>query len=337
MPIVIGMNKFVFIFLLSVISVFGQATAITSITTQTTTIGQTTYGGATFNGLNRAVMTMADASGNNYEIAGTTTNVFLRRNTTVGNDNNSSVTFASAGTPNTFLGPYATTAQTVLLGNNIYQSIDNVFANGNIVSTGNVERIDYLFNGSIGLTATSLDALAIFERGLVGQHDSFNVSLITGWDSNTNTPTSFTRITIVSTLDFGPSNVTVDGVGNFTYGYNLFRYNSGDNLTTWTANNESNTQGIGGVILNWLGLGANTNQTIYGYSIAANDTTTNRNRFDNFDNSNWFPTNSTNGFDPYGANGQIWRHYTPVPEPSTYGAILMGTSLIFIGWRKWKK
>jgi hypothetical protein len=328
-----GMKR-LFLYLLLIAPLFGQSTPITSITTQTTTIGATSYGGATFNGLNRAVMTMADSSGNNYTIAGTSTDAFLRRNTGAGNSNNTSVTFASAGTPNTFLGPYATTTQTVLLGNNIYQSIDNVFANGTTVSTGNIERVDYLFNGSAGLVATSLDALAIFERGLVGQHDSFNVSLITGWDSLTNTPTSFTRITTVSTLNFGPSNVTVDGVANYTYGYNLFRYNTGDNLTNWTANNETSSQGIGGVILNWLGLGAKNGQTIYGYSIAANDTTTTRNRFDNYDNSNWFPTNSTNGFDPFGANGQVWRHYTPVPEPSTYGAIFVALMLGVIVWKR---
>jgi len=330
-------KKYILIFLVSVSALFGQAVPITSITTQTTSIGQTTYGGATFNGLNRAVMTVADSSGNNYTIAGTSTDVFLRRNTTAGNANNTSVTFASSGTPNTFLGPYATTAQTVLLGNNIYQSIDNVFANGTSVSTGNIERVDYLFNGSIGMTATSLDAIAIFERGLAGQHDSFNIALITGWDSATNTPTSFTRITTVSMLDFGPNNVTVDGVANYTYDYNLFRYNTGNNLTNWTANTETNTQGIGGVILNWLGLGANNGQTIYGYSISANDTTTNRNRYANWNNVNYFPSNSTNGFDPFGANGKVWRHYTPTPEPSTYGIIFMSITGAFIAWSRWKK
>lgn len=48
-------------------------------------------------------------------------------------------------------------------------------------------------------------------------------------------------------------------------------------------------------------------------------------------------------FEGYGA-GAYWQDYdsvysriTPVPEPSTYGAILMGAGLAIFGWRRWRQ
>jgi hypothetical protein len=47
-------------------------------------------------------------------------------------------------------------------------------------------------------------------------------------------------------------------------------------------------------------------------------------------------------FEGYGA-GAYWQEYdatfsriTPVPEPSTYGAVLMAAGLGFAGWRRWR-
>jgi hypothetical protein len=311
-------------------------TPITNVTTATSTIGNTTVNGTVFQGYTRAVTEMSDSAGNIYTPAAMGTDAFVRRNTWVGNSNNSSVTFASS-TGGSFLSSYAMDMKTVLLSNNIYRSADNIFANGNNVDTGNIERVDFLFNGTVGVTATSLSNIAVFERGLAGAHDSFNITLITGWNSNTSTPTSFTTITTVSMLDFGPNNVTVDGTANYNYNYNLFRYNTGDNLSNWNANNQTGNQGIGAVILNFLDMGATSGQTIYGYSLSANDTTTNPSRYANWNNTSRFPDNSTNGFDPYGINGFIWDKKPPIPEPETYGLIFMGSLLsFFFGWRKWK-
>lgn len=313
------------------------ATPITNLTTATSTIGNTTVNGTVFQGYTRAVTEMSDAAGNIYTPAAMGTDAFVRRNTGAGNANQSSVTFASS-TGGTFLSSYAMDMKTVLLSNNIYRSADNIFTNGTNADAGNIERVDFLFNGTIGVTATSLSNIAVFERGLAGAHDGFNITLITGWNSSTNTPTSFTKITTVSTLDFGSNNVAVDGTPNYNYNYNLFRYNAGDNLSNWTANNQTGNQGIGAVILDFFGLGATNGQTIYGYSLSANDTTTNKNQYANWNNATRYPTNSTNGFDPYGINGFIWdKRPPPIPEPETYGLIFMGSLLsFFFGWRKWK-
>jgi hypothetical protein len=326
------MRKLIISFILMV-TVAAAQTAITSITTTTTSVGATTIGGTTFDGLNRAVISMSDAAGNIYTPSAMGTDVFVRRNTAVGNSNNTSVTFASS--PSGFSSTYATTLQNLLLSNNIYRSSDNLFNNGTAADAGNIERVDFLFNGTIGIQANASLSVVMFERGLANAHDGFNITLITGWDSVTNTPTSFTRITTVSTSDYGSSNVTVDGVANYNYNYNLFRYNNGDNLASWNTNSQTGSQGIGAVLLDFFGLGAKNGQTIYGYSIAANDSTTRRGKFDEWSNTNYFPENSTNGLDPYGINGFTWEKNRPiVPEPSTYGAIFVGVCLAGVLYKR---
>lgn len=331
------MKKLILLLLgLAVSNVFGQsgAVSVSGITTVTTSIGATNINGTTFDGLTRAVTGISDYSGNTYAPVSSGTNVYIRRSGE-DNSNNSSVTFASAGN-GAMLSSYSTTLNTTLLSNNIYKSADNLFANGTAVNTGNIERVDFLFNGTVGIKADSLSNLAVFERGLAGQHDSFNITLITGWNSDTNTPTSFTKITTVATADFGAYNVNVDGTPNYSYNYNLFRYDNGNVTTNWTDDMETGNQGIGAVLLNLFGLGATNNQTIYGYSISASDSTTNPNVYANWNNSTYFPQNSGNGFDPYGVNGEVWQKHTPAPEPSTYGAILIGSSLLIFGWKRWK-
>lgn len=46
-------------------------------------------------------------------------------------------------------------------------------------------------------------------------------------------------------------------------------------------------------------------------------------------------------FDSYTVNNTTWQSYddqiTPVPEPSTYGAMLMGAGLALFGYRKWRR
>ncbi len=312
-------------------------TAITGITTTTTDAPNTTASGFTFDNITRSITTITDSGGTAYTMAANSTNVFIRRNLTACNANNTSLTYASGPGTNEILSPNMVTAQSVLLGNNIYATIDNVFANGTSQSTGNIERIDFLFNGTVGIQAQSYMAIALFERGLVNAHDGFNISLITGLNTTTLTPTGFGSITSVSTIDFGTSNVSVDGVANYTQAYDLFRYNNGDNTSTPVNTTETGNQGIGGIIMSLFDLGANNNQTIYGYSISADDTTTRRNRYSNWNDTRYYPSDSTNGLDPYGANGQLWDNRPIVPEPSTYGAIFVGLSIVFLGVRRWRK
>jgi hypothetical protein len=329
------MNKYLILLLLSATSLFGQI-AISSMTTQTTTGTSYTYNGATFDDTTRAITSVVAASGDTYTLGASGTDVFVRRNTTAGNANNASVTFAQNGNINSFASGYATNLNDVLLSNNLYTSSDNIFNVGTTTDAGNIARVDFLFNGTTGITAAADMNIAMFERGLTNQHDSFNVTLITGWDQSTMTPTSFTNINTISSLDFGPSNITVDGVSNFSYNYNLFRYNTGDDLSTWTQNNQTGNQGIGGVILNFLGFGSITGQTVYGYSIASSDSTTKANKFADWNDGRYFPTDTANGFDPYGVNGMVWNNLgVVVPEPSHYGMILMAGCIgLFVARRR---
>lgn len=106
------------------------------------------------------------------------------------NANNSSSWYAT-GTPVTqYRVPYATTYNSLLLGNNLLRGSDNTFANTPAgTSAGNVERLDFILSGS-GIAATAAMAFAIFDRGLAGltAHDGVKVALITLMGTPTPTP-----------------------------------------------------------------------------------------------------------------------------------------------------
>jgi hypothetical protein len=55
----------------------------------------------------------------------------------------------------------------------------------------------------------------------------------------------------------------------------------------------------------------------------------------NWNNTTYYPTNTDpagyGNMDFMGFGAQISR---PVPEPATYGALLIGASAVFMGWRR---
>jgi len=282
------------------------------------------------------------------------------------NSNGFSVWYANAGTstPSSLLAAYNTSANSVLLGNNLLAGSDNLFVNNNSQATtpnqANVERVDFLFGTlttsggqtiSSGIAANASIALAVFDRGVVNAHDPFHIALIMGYDSNgnpiyTNSAISGLKVAQATSASYG----IVNPINTFSY--TLFRddNNEGNNLSTYDANSETNSQGVGGVVFSLSDFGITTAEinaglTIYGYSVmAVDDTTTLANLGgSNYQNSADYPTSTTDvagndqgGIDLVAVNG-IGFAKNPVPEPATYGVWFIGGGLALTCWRGWRR
>jgi hypothetical protein len=314
--------------------------AVTQITTSSTNLSNQTINGDTFSRETVAVTTFKDGAGNIYDANSVAVGAYVRRNTGVGNANNSSVWYAD-GSSTDFAAAYATTYDSLLLGNNLLRGSDNTFANGTGTSTGNIERLDFLFNAS-GITATIATAFAVFDRGNVNEHDTVSIAVITGWDSANNVPTSYGGVLVtLAPANYGTTNPT----SNFNY--HLFRCANGSNLGSpyWSDNTETGAQGIGGATISMADLGISAGTTIYGYSLMAGDVTSatiggNMANLVNWNNTTYYSATTDGnsgggGIDLSAVNGVLYNKR--VPEPSTYGAIFVGLNAAFFGWRRYRR
>jgi len=314
--------------------------AVTQITTSSFNQSNQTINGDTFGRETVAVTTFKDVTGNIYDANSVAGNAYVRRNTGVGNANNSSVWYAD-GSNTDFAATYANTYDSLLLGNNLLRGSDNTFANGTGTNTGNIERLDFLFNSS-GITSTIATAFAVFDRGNATEHDTVSIAVITGWDSVNNVPTSYGGILVtLSPASYG----TINPTANFDY--HLFRYSNGSNLGSpyWNDNAETGAQGIGGATISMSDLGISAGTTIYGYSLMAGDVTAttisnNMANLVDWNNTTYYSTTTDGnsgggGIDLSAVNGVLYNKR--VPEPSTYGAIFIGLGAAFFGWRRYRR
>jgi len=312
--------------------------AVTSINTTTTDLSNQTINGTRFERTTTAVSSFLDTAGNIYDantVAGT---AFVRRNTTAGNANNASVWYDQGSQTDRFSASYATSYSDLLLGNNILRGSDNTFANGTDSSSGNIERLDFLFT-SAGITSSAQTSFAVFDRGLVNEHDYVKIAVFTGWDTVNNRPTAYGgKLVNITTANYGTNNP----IGGFDY--NLFRYDTGDNLDSpyWNSNSETGSQGIGGVVISMADLGIAAGTTIYGYSLMGYDVTAGSNMANLVDwtNTTYYASNTTGstgtgGIDLSAVNGVLYNRR--VPEPSTYGAIFLSITAGFLGWRRHRR
>lgn len=283
-----------------------------------------------------------DVAGNIYDANTVAGAAYIRRNIGVGNANQSSVWYAdSVGAGGDFRSTYANSYDDLLLGNNILRGSDNTFANGTTAADGNIERLDFVFNGSTGISSTIATAFAIFDRGAIGVHDSVKIAVITGWDSVNHVPTSYGgNLVSVTSANYGSNNLVSD------FDYHLFRSDNGNTLNAnndyWTDNTETGSQGLGGTIISMSDLGISAGTTIYGYSLMAYDVTTGGNMANlvNWNNTTYYASNTSNatgtgGIDLSAVNGVLYNRR--VPEPATYGAIFIGLSAAFFGWRRYRR
>ncbi len=316
----------------------GQA-VVTSLTYTLSGGGsQTNTDNATFDNYTAAINTFSTSS-MSYNVSGVVDYVGVRRNSSTGNADNSSVWYAndSSNCATNMYAPHATDYGTLLKSNNLLAGSDNTFANGTAANTGNIERLDFIFKS--GITATSSLSFAVFDRGDAGVHDGFGIAVITSLngsvDSNgVKTPTAYAQLTRVAGGWGGTANPVQD------LNYTLFRYSNGNNISSSDANNETGTQGIGGLVFSTADLGITAGTKIYGYSLFGYDVTSDNNSANlvNYTNTTYFPTNTdsttgSGGIDLAAVNGLALtgRH---VPEPSTYAAGAVGIMVLATGLRR---
>ncbi len=306
-----------------------------------------------------AVTQITDMNGNQYVVTGSASTEILRTDSTsTGEVNQTSAWYmgnaacSSGALPTDLYGTYKSgNPASLLVGNNLLEGSDNLFVNSsNALAEGNVERIDFLYNGTVGTASTNSLAIGVFDRG-VG--DSFSVAIITGVDKNGN-PTSYGGFITVSENAFtGGDLLTVANAGttimNSTNGEPtdyLVRYDSSTSLATGnvTDDSEALNQNIQGVVFTLASLGIASGTTIYGYSLMGGDVTpgTNLSSLTNTSNTAVYHTDTSdqngdfNGLDPVAVNGVMFS-LKPVPEPSTYAEVLLAGALGLYGWRRARK
>lgn len=325
-----------------------------SHSTDSTIAGSST----TMDNYDLSVTGVTDTNGNTYTVTGLATSAIVRTDSTsTGELAQSSAWYmgtaqsCDGNAPDTLYGSYNSgTPASLLLGNNLLEGSDNTFINSSdngSASTGNIERVDFLYNGTTGVVDTSGLSIGVFDRGT---GDSFSVAIITGVDSHGN-PTSYGGFVTVSNTAFNGNDslltaansnsaILNDGSGDPT-DY-LVRYDSSTSLSTNNTTDDTQTvdQNISGVIFTLASLGINSGTTIYGYSLMGGDVTpgTNLNSLTNTSNTSVYQTNTSDtsafdGLDPVAVNGVLFSMHA-VPEPSTYAEVFLVGTLALYGWKR---
>ncbi|MFZ5494333.1 MAG: PEP-CTERM sorting domain-containing protein [Verrucomicrobiota bacterium] len=324
-------------------------TAITDITygSLTDNPNQTT-GGITYLNRDRTVSTVSTASGD-YRFDGPlASNVYIRRNTDSNangtpnqsgdNPNNTTIIYQVDGSNRNY-GDYNASLEQMFLDSNLYVGVRNPFGNGAGTSTNsNIERIDFYFSG--GYTVQANDALVFFDVENTGNFgDGFRIAAFTGVgtvNGFSNAPTTYANTGLLVAPDSfgGPiDNPQLGSTGN----YRRATFTNADSLAGTATNIASagNLQLVG-ILISFADLGISAGTTIYGYSLMAGDTApTAAADLVNWNNVTYYPTNTDpagyGNMDFMGFGAQISR---PVPEPSTYGALMLSLTGLLVGWRR---
>lgn len=186
--------------------------------------------------------------------------------------------------------PYEANMETAFFSNsNILRGSDNLFANQIENSGGNnynnIERVDIITDSPLTLEKANKQGFVVLERGNVGEHEPFVISIITEIDGEKN-PTSYSDIIRITPADYGTVN-PFEGSSFF-----VFRRDNEDEKLL--VSGILDAQGIGGILFKFSDFGIADGATVYGYSIAAADfpESGTSNDLVNYTNSTFFPTNT---------------------------------------------
>lgn len=317
-----------------------------------------TSGNVTYLNQSYTVDSVSTASGA-YNLSGpTASNVYFRRNTSSGNSNNTTVFYSYSSTTSTWSGTTATvlgegdstpTAAEVMLSSNLSQGLRNPFANTGDSSslTTNIERIDFYFAG--GYTVQAGDALVFFDLENYGDYgDGFRIAAyntVGTVNGVANAPTTYANTGLLIQPDTLGNAVQTPGGTNARYirstttnGDNLSSNQSIGVLDSNSGTPSSNDLYLVGLVIPLSDLGLIVGQTISGYSLFAGDVKfTNTNQMVNWNNTRYYPTDTS--ADSWGnvdfmGFGAQFAQSAPVPEPSVYGAALVGVGLLALGLRR---
>jgi len=158
---------------------------------------------------------------------------------------------------------------------------DNLFDNAN-ANSNNIERLDWILSSGYSTANVTKAGFAVFERGVDGAHDPFDIAAITGLDVSGN-PNAYGPVLRILSTNYG--NIT-----NSTVSYRILKGASGTNLL----DAGTNTQNRGGVFLSLSDLGITAGATVYGYSLLAADFPSGATSADivNTSNTTNFPVNT---------------------------------------------
>jgi hypothetical protein len=310
-----------------------------------------TTGGVTYLNRYRPVNTVTTSLGD-YRFDGPlASNVYVRRNTDSNGNGTPNQTGGSGDNPNNTTliyqtnssnrnyGTYNSTLESVFLSSNLYVGVRNPFANGPGTSTNsNIERIDFYFSG--GYTVQADDSLVFFDVENPGNlGDGFRIAAFTAVgtvNGFANAPTTYANTGLLIAPDSfgGPIDNPQDAASGTYY---RSTYTNGDNLSgTASDTTSAGTLNLVGILIRFSDLGITPGTTIYGYSLLGGDVApATAASLVNWSNPTYYPTNTDRAgygnMDFLGFGAQISR---PVPEPSTYGALLVGASLLLSGIRR---
>lgn len=311
-------------------------TAITAWTVSNTDLANTTAYTPALTFQNNTLSITSFTAGTVKTSESTATQAFVRRQGAGGNSNIWMIDDGST-TPTDFRGmnPSGGTLANVLTGNNVLQGGNDLFVNTGgtpaIVNT-NIERLDFYWAG--GFTTVSDQGFAVFDRGA---NDGFRIAIITGWNTGTNVVTTYGYSMTVAATSYGSAlSANFDGTGGTetTFSASALRYATDGTLSVNPDVTELSSTTIGGTFVSFGSLGIPNGTRIYGYSLMATDvTTTNLTNLVDWNNTTYYSNtsgdNTSTSLDLVSFNGRRF-----VPEPATYGAMLMAAMAAIIGWRR---
>lgn len=182
--------------------------------------------------------------------------------------------------------PYEDAMEEVLYGRTINRGTDNLFGNQGDGSgnNNNIERVDWIVPAGMRSNSIKQSGFAIFERGDDNGHDPFCIAAILQVDAGNN-PRQYGPILRVTSAHYG-------NIPSSKLDYIILRKDQSDARLLRSA---AGTQNRGGVFVSLQDLGVGSNQTIYGYSLFANDLPTSAQPKDlvDYTNTKFFPTNTS--------------------------------------------
>jgi len=177
---------------------------------------------------------------------------------------------------------YTPTMEETLLSRFINRGSDNVFANASGTNLNNIERIDFIFTDGITVPADPTEqGFLILERG---GNDDFTIAGISSLDASDD-PDAYNSVVFVDQSNWTDTSTSIitDVMSGFT------EAPDNENLLH-TA--DVSSQPIAGIYFTFADLGFSAGETIYGYSLAGGDVTTNATDFVDFTVSANFPNNT---------------------------------------------